>query len=114
MKFLLSRPEFRIYTMKNQQPMKKTSSPQQSKAPIQTFRAGAVSLSVWLNSVQTQEGTIDVPSYTFQRSYTNEKGEWQHSQSFKVNDLARLQLLLDEARAYLLKKEYAKDEEVDA
>jgi hypothetical protein len=64
-----------------------------------------------MNTVKLEKGTLDVPSFTFQRAYMDAEKQWQHTQSFKVNDLARLQVVLDEASAYLLKKEYAKTDE---
>jgi len=80
-------------------------------APIKSFMAGGVKLAIWLNDVKTDNGTYEVPSFTIAKSYKDDKGEWKQTQSFKVQDLARLNVVLMQAQTYLLTKEYTRSEE---
>jgi hypothetical protein len=63
------------------------------KQPLKQFKAGNLSLSVWENT--NTQGTLK--SFSFQRSYKDEKEEWQHTQTLRPNDLPKLALLLQEA-----------------
>lgn len=53
--------------------------------PADTFRAGVISCSVWVN--QTRNGSM--MSVTFQRGYQVE-GEWRNSKSFGLDDLLKV------------------------
>lgn len=72
-------------------------------APVQKFRLGGLQLDVWEN--ESEKGQFLTMS--FQRSYKDKDGEWQHTQSLRVNDLPVLSLLCQKAF------EYAKEKKVE-
>lgn len=61
------------------------------KRPIRKFRAGNVQVAVWAN--KGIKGTW--LSVTVSRSYRNERGDWQDSNGFGLQDLPLLCKLLD-------------------
>ena len=66
--------------------------------PVKRFRAGAISATVWENQAVTKNGEI-ATFYTvsLDRSYKDESGEWQHTASYRINDLPRAKLVLEKA-----------------
>jgi len=60
---------------------------------IKNYKVGLLTLSLWENELT--EGKMK--SFTFQRAYTDSKGEWQHTANLKISDLPKLRLLIDEA-----------------
>lgn len=66
--------------------------------PVKRFRAGAISATVWENQTVTKNGEV-ATFYTvsLDRSYKDESGEWQHTASYRVNDLPRAKLVLEKA-----------------
>lgn len=66
----------------------------ENNKPIKTYKGKTLSLSLWEN-----EGEYDttLKSFSFQKSYKDTNGEWQHTQVLMINDLPVLQLLLEEA-----------------
>lgn len=74
--------------------------------PEKKFRAGAVSATVWLNHGQRQSGEeTEYRTISFERSYTDKDGKWQSSNSLRVNDLPKAQVVLNRAYEYLVFKE---------
>ena len=65
----------------------------ENQKPVKTYKAGVLSLSMWEN--EAKEGYIK--SFSFQRSYKDDEGNWQHTQSMRVQDLPRMRLLVEEA-----------------
>ena len=75
---------------------------EQTNKPIEVFRAGAVSASIWTN-VQEKDGKkFDVQSVTFQRGYTKDDGKtWENTTSMRTADLPKLALVTRKAYEYL-------------
>ena len=67
---------------------------QNTKAPIQTLRDGAVVVKIW-----EQDGKNGpYPTMTLGRTYLNEQtGEWGEARSMGRNDVLKAQALLHEA-----------------
>lgn len=77
---------------------------QKGKAPMTSFRAGGVKATVWENEIKTKDGkTIDVYSVNIDRSY-KDGDEWKTTNSFKLNDLPKVQLVASKAYEYLALK----------
>jgi len=78
--------------------------------PIRTYKIGALKLNVWRN--KGKEG--EYKTFTFERIYKKDE-EWQSTQSLRINDLLKLQLLLNKAyeNEVLESKENIEIEEVD-
>ncbi len=69
--------------------------------PEKKFRAGAVSATVWLNKAENG----DYRTISIERSYTDRAGKWQSTNSLRVNDLPRAEVVLQKAYEFLVFKE---------
>jgi len=69
--------------------------------PEKTIKVGGIQFSIWANDAG--KGTFY--SLTIDKSYKDEKGNWQKSKNFKASDLVLLKLGIDEALKYLYLKE---------
>ncbi len=65
----------------------------EEKKPVKYYRAKTLSLSLWENEGENGK----MISFSFQRSYKDKDGNWQHTQNLGINDLPILKYLLDEA-----------------
>ena len=54
--------------------------------PEKTFRIGLVSASVFVNHIETDDGTKQVRNVNLQRRY-KDNGDWKSSSSFGLQDL---------------------------
>jgi len=66
----------------------------EKNTPIKTFRAGTVQVSVWEHK---GDGEDVRQSFTFQKSYKDDKEVWQQTQSLFSTDIPKLVLALKEA-----------------
>ena len=74
--------------------------------PEKKFSTGALVATVWDNQGKSKEGEdINYKTISLQRRYKDEKGEWQSSNSFRLNDLPKASLVLQKAYEYLVLKE---------
>lgn len=78
------------------------TSTEEKHRPEQTFRAGAISASIWRNT--TKEGDKEYRSVTFERRYMDKEGQWKTSGSLRVNDLPRAAVVLAKAYEYIVLK----------
>jgi hypothetical protein len=62
--------------------------------PTKTFKAGTIQVSLWEHD---GEGDKKLQSFTFQKSYKDDSGEWKHSQSLFTSDIPKLILALQQA-----------------
>jgi len=71
--------------------------------PEKRFRAGALSVTIWQNQGQTKTGEeTTYKTVSFQRRYKDKNGEWQTSNSLRVNDLPKVSLLMDKAYEFIV------------
>lgn len=96
----------------------KTTTKNEKMNPIETFRSGVNSISIWEKTIKTEKfGKQKVYSLSLQRSYKDDEDEWQNTNSFRKQDIASLQVLLQETARYLLlnepKEETSEDDEED-
>ncbi len=61
--------------------------------PSKSFKAGAISATIWDN--KTEKGTFQTISLT--RNYKDEQGNWKNTNTLRVNDLPKANLLLQKA-----------------
>jgi len=66
-----------------------------SKKPAAKITLHPVSAAIWRN--QNEKGTFY--SVTFERSYKNDEGNWQRSDSFNASDLLLLAKVADQAHS---------------
>ena len=66
--------------------------------PVRKYRSGLVSLAVWENTIQTENGPKTVENITVQRSYTDtETGQWRNTDSFTPASLGNLMAVVLQA-----------------
>lgn len=69
--------------------------------PQKTFRAGAISVTVWNNTTEKKGETVEYSTVTFDRSYKDDQGSWKTTNSLRVNDLPKAALVLQKAYEHL-------------
>jgi hypothetical protein len=69
--------------------------------PEITFRHGPCSASVFENEYNRGEDSFSVRSVSFQRRYQDKDGNWQTTNSLKVNDIPKAVLVLNKAYEFL-------------
>ena len=87
--------------------------------PEKKFSTGAVTATVWQNQGKnktTGEATA-FRTVSFQRRYKDKDGNWQSTNTLRVNDLPRASLVLQKAYEYLVLRELensSSSEELDS
>ncbi|MCY3682326.1 MAG: hypothetical protein OXH16_13070 [Gemmatimonadetes bacterium] len=69
--------------------------------PEITFRHGLCSASIYENEYTRGEEKFTVRTVTFQRSYLDKDGNWQTTNSLKVNDIPKAILVLQKSYEFL-------------
>ena len=72
--------------------------------PEKRFRAGAISATIWQNSVERDGQLSTFNTISMERSYKDKKGEWQKTNTFRTNDLPKLALVAQKAYEYVVFK----------
>ena len=81
--------------------------------PVKSFRAGAVEAAIFENERTVGGKKLKMSNVVFRRSYKDKDGNWQNSDSFGVNDIPKLRLVLDRTYEYLLMGNGAEEEPED-
>ena len=77
----------------------------ENKKPEAKFKFGAISASVWRRNHTTKDGhSFEVRQVSLDRTYKDASGDWQSTNTFRVNDLPKAVTVLVEAYRYLGKK----------
>ncbi len=77
--------------------------------PEKKFSTGAIVASVWDNQGKNKEGLdVTFKSISLQRRYMDKNGEWQSTNSLRVNDLPKASLILQKAFEYIVLKDNQK------
>lgn len=70
--------------------------------PVTKFRAGAISATVWENQAKNNKGEIiSYKSVSFDRTYKDANGEWQHTTSLRTMDLPKAALVINKAYEFI-------------
>jgi hypothetical protein len=72
--------------------------------PEKQFKTGAISATIWNNSLQKDGKLMSFATVSLQRSYQKD-GQWQSTSNLRVNDLPKAALVLQKAYEYLAFKE---------
>jgi hypothetical protein len=80
-----------------------------SNSPAAKLSAGALTVNIWMNTIQKNGKDIQLPTVTTQRSYKDRNGDWQNSHSLRVDDLPKAILLLSRAYEQLILKSVTND-----
>ena len=74
--------------------------------PEKKFSTGGLTATVWENQGKNKEGLdVSYRTVSFQRRYMDKAGEWQSTNTLRVNDLPKASLVLQKAYEYLVMKE---------
>ena len=77
-----------------------------NNTPEKKFRAGAICATVWKNH-EVKDGQIsEYQTVTFERSYKDKEGNWQTTNSLRINDLPRAAVVLQEAYKEIVLREF--------
>ena len=82
--------------------------------PEITFRHGLCSASIFENEYKRGEEAFTVRTVSFQRSYLDREGNWQTTNSLKVNDIPKAVLVLNKAYEFSTSNSQAEAEADDA
>jgi len=78
----------------------------QGNFPEKKFRAGAISATVWHNKGQKANGEeSEYKTISIERSYTDKAGKWQSTNSFRITDLPKAQVVLQKAYEHIVLQE---------
>lgn len=75
--------------------------------PEKRFKVGACTASIFVNEVAGRNGVGILKSVSLQRAYKDKSGNFQHTTSFKANDIPKAILALSKAYDYLVSNEEA-------
>ncbi len=62
--------------------------------PEKVFRSGPVKATVWSNASEKDGKSFDYRTVSLERSYKDKNGSWQKTNSFRITDLPRAELVL--------------------
>ena len=74
-----------------------------------TFTNGSCKATVFRNEIEQNGKTIRIPKVIINRSYLDKAEQWQTTNSYDVNDLPKLMIIVAKAYDYLTKREPRKD-----
>lgn len=74
--------------------------------PEKKFRAGAISATVWKNHGVKDGEMQDYSTVTFERVYKDKQGNWQTTNSLRLNDLPKAAVVLQKAYETLVLREF--------
>ena len=82
--------------------------------PEKKFRAGAISATVWKNNAKRKDGTeASFRTISLERCYKDANNNWQNTNSFRINDLPRAELVLRQAYEFAIQtRDTAVEEEI--
>tara|TARA_Y100000310_G_scaffold344364_1_gene456768 strand:- start:9848 stop:10138 length:291 start_codon:yes stop_codon:yes gene_type:complete len=67
--------------------------------PLNKFRAGAITATIWKNTGTRANGEeSEFNTISIERGYQDKEGNWQKTNSMRVSDLPKLQVVI--AKAY--------------
>ena len=79
--------------------------------PEETYKAGAIQASVFLNVRKVKGKDVKIPSVSIQKRYQNKDGEWKSTNSLGMNDLPKAMFVLFESYDYLINRAPGREEE---
>ena len=83
----------------------KTEEIPSTNLPEKKYRAGAISATVWKNQTEKDGKPVEFRTISLDRNYQDKNGEWNSTNSLRINDLPRAMLVLQKAYEYVTLKE---------
>lgn len=87
--------------MRQETIVRKVPAQKEGNLPEKKFRAGAVAATVWLN--KTEKG--DYHTISIERNYKDQQDKWQSTNSLRINDLPKANVVLQKAYEYIVLNE---------
>lgn len=88
---------------KRESKRQKMKQKESEHAPERKFRAGGISATIWLNKATTPKGeATEYRTISLERSYLDKEGQWQATNSFRINDLPKAVVALQQAFQHLV------------
>ena len=85
-------------------------SQEKNSKPVKSFSAGSIQASIWKKETEKDGQTVVRYSVRIQKQYKNDKGEWQNTDYYFPEELAKLESIVRKAFDFILVKE-SKDAE---
>jgi len=80
----------------------KTQVKVSSNLPEKKFRAGSITATVWENQTKNAEGnTISYRTVSITKSYKDKDGRWKNTNTLRMNDIPKANLVLSKAYEFL-------------
>ena len=84
----------------------------EKKIPEKKFRIGTVSATIWKNQCISKKGeTFDTYTISIERNYTDKENRWSATNSMRINDLPKVELVSRLAYEFVMTRNL-EDEEV--
>ena len=84
---------------------------EEKNQPEKKFSTGAISATVWKNTGVGKDGkTFESHTISLQRRYKDKTGQWQTTNSLRLNDLPKVELVVKEAYRYLVLNGHADEQ----
>ena len=80
-------------------------SQQSNSKPVKSFSAGNIQVSIWRQEIEKEGQIVVRHSVRIQKQYKNDKGEWQNTDYYFPEELAKLESLVRKAFDFILVKE---------
>ena len=77
-----------------QNPKGKICEETKMNKPEKVFRSGPIQATIWSNASEQDGKTFDYRTVSLERTYKDKNGAWQKTNSFRVTDLPRAELVL--------------------
>ena len=78
---------------------------QNNSKPVKSFSAGGIQVSIWKQEVERDGQMVIRQSVRIQKQYKNDRGEWQNTDYYFPEELARLESLVRKAFDFITVKE---------
>ena len=82
--------------------MKQKELIEEVNMPVRKFKAGAIFVSIWSNKSQNDG---EYKTISLERRYTDKEGNWKSTNSFRINDLPKVQMVMQKAYEFLVLNE---------
>lgn len=82
-------------------------SSENGNMPEKKFSTGAISATIWKNNGTNKKTgeEIEYRTVSLQRRYKDKEGNWQTSNSLRINDLPKASLVLNKAYEFVVLRE---------
>jgi len=74
----------------------------ENNQPEKRFSTGGVIATVWRNQRVSDGKAFEYNTISLQRRYSDKAGNWQSTNTLRINDLPKAALVLEEAYKYLV------------